>query len=184
MGRKVKNQINEIYGKLKIISEHSKTRNGHYRYTCLCECGNITNVLLTHLRQGNTKSCGCDKPIGITHHQWDGAGEISGDYWYNHVIRNAIKSKGRRILEVNITKDYMWDLFLKQDRKCALSGININFPKVHKDRNYNASIDRIDSSLGYIVGNVQWVDKDVNMMKRIYNNEYFIEMCKLIANNK
>lgn len=183
MGRKVENQINEIYGKLKIISEHSKTKNGHYRYTCLCECGNTTNVLLTHLRQGNTKSCGCDKPIGITHHQWDGVGEISGDYWYNHVIRNANKSKGRRILEVNITKDYMWNLFLKQDRKCALSGININFPKVHKDKNYNASIDRIDSSLGYIIGNVQWVDKDVNMMKRTYNNEYFINMCKLIAEN-
>jgi hypothetical protein len=71
----------------------------------------------------------------------------------------------------------------KQGRKCALSGININFPKVHKDRNYNASIDRIDSSLGYVVGNVQWVDKDVNMMKRTYNNEYFIKMCKLIAEN-
>ncbi len=47
----------------------------------------------------------------------------------------------------------------------------------------SASLDRIDSSLGYIEENVQWVHKDVNMMKRIYDNNYFIKMCKLIAEN-
>ena len=177
------NPINEIYGKLKVISEHSKTRNGHYRYTCLCECGNYTNVLLTHLRQNNTKSCGCDKPIGKTHSMWEGIGEISGNFWYNHIVRNAKGEKKRKVLELSITKEYIWELFLKQDRKCKLSGLELKFPISNKDRNYNASLDRIDSSLGYIENNVQWIHKDINMMKRIYNNEYFINMCKLIAEN-
>lgn len=41
-------------------------------------------------------------------------------------------------------------------------------------------LDRIDSSKGYIEGNVQWVHKDVNMMKQNYSQKYFIEMCKKI----
>lgn len=178
------NVIGVKYGKLTIISEHSKTRSGHYRYTCQCECGNTTNVLLTHLRQGNTSSCGCDRPIGETHTLWNGIGEMSGDYWYNHIVRSASGNKGtRRPLELSITKEYAWNLFLKQNKRCALSGIELKFPTKNKDRSYNISMDRIDSSLGYIEGNVQWVHKDVNFMKRTYSQEYFIGLCKLIAEN-
>lgn len=175
--------INQIYGKLTVISEHSKTRNGHYRYNCKCECGNTTNILLTHLRQDNTSSCGCDRLIGSNHKQWTGVGEISGDFWHNHISRSATGSKGRKKIDLTITKEYVWDLFLKQNRKCKLSGIELKFPKTNSDKVWTASLDRIDSSLGYIEGNVQWVHKDINMMKRIYNNDYFINICKLIAEN-
>ena len=43
------------------------------------------------------------------------------------------------------------------------------------------SLDRIDNNKGYIEENVQWVHKDINMMKRIYSQDYFIYMCKLVA---
>lgn len=46
-----------------------------------------------------------------------------------------------------------------------------------------ASIDRIDSSNGYIEDNIQWVHKDVNMMKQKMTNIELIEMCKLIVEN-
>ena len=92
-------------------------------------------------------------------------------------------SKGRKPIELSITKEYVWDLYLKQERKCKLSGVEIKFPTKHKDKSYTVSLDRIDSSKGYIEGNVQWVHKDINMMKRTYNNDYFIEMCRLISNN-
>lgn len=178
------NVINEKYGKLTIKSEHSKTRNGHYRYVCQCECGNIANVLLTHLRQGNTTSCGCDRSIGPSHSQWTGIGEMSGDYWYNHIVRSANGDKGRRKpIELSISKEYAWDLFIKQNRKCALSGVELNFPKRNGDRGYNVSMDRIDSSLGYTQGNVQWVHKDINFIKRTYNQDHFIKMCKLVTEN-
>jgi len=178
------NPIGYTYGKLTVISEHSKTRNNHYRYTCKCECGNTTNVLLTHLQRSNTTSCGCDKKsIGNTHHQWNGVGEISGNFWHNHIVRSANGGK-RRTLELDINKEYAWDLFLKQNRKCALSGIELKFPSKWKDPIYTASLDRIDSGLGYIKNNVQWVHKDINMMKNKFNQNYFIDMCKKIANNQ
>ena len=183
--RKLENQIGAKYGKLTILSEHSKTRNGHYRYTCECECGNTTNVLLTHLRQENTKACSeCSLRIGVSHAQWNGVGELSGDFWSNHIVRSANGDKGtRKKLELSIDKEYAWNLFLLQNRKCALTGIELKFPTVNKDKDYTASLDRIDSSIGYTEENVQWVHKDINMMKRIYSQEYFIKMCKLVAIN-
>lgn len=43
------------------------------------------------------------------------------------------------------------------------------------------SLDRIDSKIGYIEGNVQWVHKMVNMCKQHYTQEEFLEMCVSIA---
>ena len=46
-----------------------------------------------------------------------------------------------------------------------------------------ASLDRIDSTKGYFIENVQWVHKYVNIMKWHTANQEFIEWCKLIAAN-
>lgn len=182
MSRKI-NIINQKFGKLTVLNEHSKTRNGHERYTCLCDCGNICNILKTHLRQGNTISCGCTIPKGKEKSNWTGVGEISGNFWYSHIVRSANGSKGRKKIILSITKEEAWQLFLKQNRKCALSGIELTFPIKSKDRSYTASLDRIDSSKGYTLDNVQWVHKDINIMKNKFNQTHFINFCKLIAQN-
>jgi hypothetical protein len=44
-------------------------------------------------------------------------------------------------------------------------------------------LDRVDSSKGYIEGNVQWVHKTINLMKQSFNQKEFIHFCKLVANN-
>jgi hypothetical protein len=46
-----------------------------------------------------------------------------------------------------------------------------------------ASLDRIDSKKGYVEGNVHWVHKDVNMMKRNFTEEYFINLCETVYKN-
>jgi len=116
-----------------------------------------------------TKSCGCDRPLGKTHVQWNGVGEISGDFWYNHIIRSANGSKGRTSIDLTIDKEYAWELFLKQNRKCALSGKILNFPQKSKDKNYTASLDRIDSSLGYIPSNMEFVTHSENSRRGAKN---------------
>jgi hypothetical protein len=63
---------------------------------------------------------------------------------------------------------------------CSLSGQPLT---IGMNRYNTASIDRIDSSKGYIEGNIQWVHKDINFMKRTYSQEYFVQMCKLVSNN-
>jgi hypothetical protein len=44
-----------------------------------------------------------------------------------------------------------------------------------------ASLDRIDSSKGYIEGNLQWVHKDVNIMKMDLSQVEFIDYCVKVA---
>lgn len=72
------------------------------------------------------------------------------------------------------------DLYEEQDSKCALTGWPIGWSS--KGLTATVSIDRIDSSEGYLKTNIQLLHKDVNMAKQQYSQEYFIEMCKAIAN--
>lgn len=106
---------------------------------------------------------------------------ITGFYW-STIKTNAKK----RNLEFNITIEYAYQLFLKQNGKCALSGIEIKFRHPYEARNIQTtSLDRIDSSKGYVEGNVQWVHKTVNVMKMNLTQEEFLQWCKIIyLNNK
>jgi hypothetical protein len=90
----------------------------------------------------------------------------------------------RKPIAFDITIEYLWRMFLRQKRCCALSGLQIHFsPKAKGDHTgyRSASLDRIDSSRGYVRGNVQWVHKDINLMKRTLPQERFIELCTNVA---
>lgn len=48
-----------VFGRLKVIGHHSVSPAGHSKSLCQCGCGNTAIILNTHLRTGNTQSCGC-----------------------------------------------------------------------------------------------------------------------------
>lgn len=88
-----------------------------------------------------------------------------------------------RFFKTAKSRGLVWDLTEEQMYKsytgfCALTGWEINIGYT----NSTASLDRIDSNLGYVEGNIQWVHKLVNMMKNKYSQEQFIEVCKAVAN--
>lgn len=184
---KKKIEIGNKFGKLLAVEEVEKRKSGGIRYKCLCDCGNTHEAFATHLRRGLITHCGCAPHRGSKHHQWTGVGEISSGFWYDHIVRSAngskLNNRERKPKDLTISISEAWDIFLKQSKKCALSGIELTFPVTYKDKSWTASLDRIDSSKGYILGNVQWVHKDINIMKNKFNQEHFINMCKLISNN-
>lgn len=184
---KKKIEIGNKFGKLLAVEEIPERKSGGIRYKCLCDCGNYHEAFATHLRKGKITHCGCTPVLGSKHHQWTGVGEISSAFWYDHIVRSANGSKAnnrtRKPKELTLTITEAWELFLKQNKKCALTNLDLNFPKKHRDKNYNASLDRIDSTKGYTLDNVQWVHKDVNIMKNKFDNNYFIDMCKKIYLN-
>ena len=101
----------------------------------------------------------------------------------------------RRSIPFEVDIDYLWELAISQNEKCALSGIPITFPdssgmgKVSGNfshttigaNQFQASLDRIDSSKGYVEGNVQWLHKDLNIMKNKFSQEQFIYFCKCVS---
>ena len=79
-----------------------------------------------------------------------------------------------------VNAEYLWALFLQQERRCALSGLNLS---MREEGRYSgtASLDRIDSSRGYVRGNVQWVHATVNTMKNDLPQEDFVAFCEAVA---
>lgn len=84
---------------------------------------------------------------------------------FKYIIRNS----KRRCKEFNITSDYLQELWDKQQGICPYTGLNLVIPTYQNvnsiDITIKASLDRIDSSKGYIIGNVQFVSYPINLMK-------------------
>jgi len=171
--------IGKPFDQLTPVKHVGKDPKSHKSiYLCLCSCGKTIEVLGNSLQSGNTKSCGCtSRKRGKDHPNFKGYGEINITYW-NSVMFGA---KSRK-LEVGITLEDIWNLFLKQDRKCALSGVKLGFAPTRKTiQLQTASLDRIDASKGYIEGNIQWIHKHLNAMKWKLTDEDFIGWCREVV---
>lgn len=94
---------------------------------------------------------------------------------FNYIKLDADK----RGLLFDITIEQIWNLYLEQDKKCALSGTEIIFSSIKSV--CTASLDRINSNIGYIIDNVQWVHKNINIMKNRFSDEEYIKWCKLVV---
>lgn len=161
------------FGMLLVIRRLKNDIHSRKIWECLCDCGNIKEVADVNLKRSMVTSCGCNHyKSGKDHLQYTGYEDISGKKW-----SSVVKGARNRELDFLITKEEVWDLFIKQSRKCKLSGIDICFLKG------TASIDRVDSKIGYTISNIQIVHKDINKMKMDFEQVYFIEMCKLITEN-
>jgi len=178
---KFKDLSGKKFGKWTVLRRTESSRSGHTRFECICECGNVKNVLSTHLIRGNSNHCGCYVLRGPEHPQWKGHGEISADFW-DSIKRGADGRKGRRTaVSFDITIQQAWDLFEAQSRRCALTGLALVMGQRHNHLR-TASLDRIDNSKGYTIDNVQWLHKDINRMKGTFDEKYFIDMCCKVAN--
>lgn len=189
MKRKYTNE--ELKGKkfnyLKLQEPINRMVNGVNRifWQCQCDCGQTAEYREDYITNNKAQSCGCKHPRnnkGNQHSLWRGKGQLNGQYI--SMIRCSAK---KRDIEYNVTTEYLWDIFQKQDGKCALSGMPINFESYRNKQAgaiQTASLDRIDSSKGYIVGNLQWIHKDINLMKNHFHQQYFIEICKKIVDFK
>ena len=137
--------------------------------------GLICDKSARSLNQRNANGNGANSKLFI------GCGELSGNY-IAYFRRNA-KKRNIECPLLDAEKEnfeYLWSLYLAQNKKCALSGIDLHLPLRRGDLS-TASIDRIDSSKGYVKGNVQFLHKCVNAMKWAFEQEKFIILCHLIT---
>ena len=81
-----------------------------------------------------------------------------------------------------ITQAQAWDIINKQGWKCALTGIPFTSGGGRSDT--QPSMDRINSSLGYEPGNVQFLTLRVNYCKRELSDVAFVQLCKQVAGYK
>lgn len=160
-----------------IVKSKSYIKSTKQYWNCVCDCGYEYNVTTSSLLKNKNISCDTCRRLNSREDSL-----IKTTVWNKYI--NGAKT---RKIDFTITKEYVVKLFELQNRKCALSGIDINFsPSQGKKlrKSTTASLDRIDSSKGYIEGNVQWVHKTVNKMKMNLDEDEFLDWCKRIVNNE
>ena len=113
---------------------------------------------------------------GKNHKNWGGYEDISGNFW-----SNLTSKADQRNIPFKITMKDAWNQFLKQDKKCMLTKWDISFSRNRFTIYNQASLDRIDSSIGYTLDNIQWLHKDVNISKWEFSVDKFVDLCHLVS---
>lgn len=177
------------FGNLEVLrmEQDKSRRDGMWFAICKCYvCGREDYKAKPYWVKGkygsHTKSCGCDKTYfkrqtGRNSSKFRGCGDMSSHY-ISSVERRAKKIQ----VEFDLDAKFLWNLYGQQEGKCALSGVPISFSVVNRQRsNGTVSLDRIDSSKGYVRSNVQWVHKNVNRMKTDFDQKEFFDWCEKIV---
>jgi len=181
---RMRSKVGQKLGRLKLI-EYVGRFQKQPCFSVVCDCGESEIIKYSIFRKEVRHSRGCfkclkdseaKKSFGNKSHTWRGCGELPMSIMSQ--IKNGAKDRG---LEVTVNIEYLWDLFLKQNRKCALSGLLLTFPTKYESKEGSASLDRKDSSRGYTEDNVQWVHKTINRIKLVFEQEIFIKICNLVA---
>ena len=160
---------------LDLVSEDSFYKGAKHKfYKVRCKnCGKEFDKLISSMGKSKCQCTKKDKPA----HNSKSLNLISSIYFES--CKSNAKSRGR---EFSVSKQDLWDQWVKQEEKCVLSGILLTLRRNYREKNeMTASLDRIDSSRGYSKDNIQWIHKDINKMKSNYPEEYFIKICKLIT---
>lgn len=146
-----------------------------------CDCGNVRESTYMHIVKGTASLCSicsAKRRAGKHHYKWQGGKHIPKSFLTH--IENRRKRGNGRVLECNLTIDFLDQLWEKQDGKCAYTGQVLTVNKGYGGTQ-TASIDRKDSSIGYVQENVQFVHKDINKMKQDLTHSEFIRLCGLVV---
>jgi len=156
---------NQVFNKMTIVSYHSKNSSGQSRWLCRCECGTEKVVTAHHLKNGNTKSCGCllatqARSERATQHGWANTLE-----WNSY--HAAKKRCNTELKHLKTYKDY------------AGRGIEFRFTSFEQflaevgprpEPKLDYSLERPDNDGHYEPGNVRWATKKEQARNRRCNN--------------
>lgn len=98
------------FGHLTAIRDSGERKNKHVIWETLCQCGNQFFVTYGDLTSGHTQSCGCQRPRGEKHYNWNGGASDLKRY-----LRSVIKRWKKESLK-------------KANYKCCITG-KIDSPK-------------------------------------------------------
>ena len=95
-------------------------------------------------------------------------GELTGKFW----ARFKIQAKRHKI-GFSLSMSEGWSLYVKQGRKCALTGDSISLSE--------SSLARVDAALDFTIDNTVWVRRDIAAMKGEMSFEHFLAACRAVV---
>lgn len=93
-------------------------------------------------------------------------------FWV-HLVNSAKKRRSTTMTPADLA-----DIYEQQEKRCALTGVELTF--IHGSGTVwtNASIDRIDNSKGYEIGNVRLVTYAANVARNSMADDTFLAFCR------
>lgn len=143
----------------KATSEYNRNlKKGRKNYCCR-ECA----------AKGASKTrTGLKRPVSeaLAEHLQSICGNRRDEYSsFRYTFRNAKK----RFKDFNLDLEYLKEVWDNQKGICPYTGIELTLPEENNISTLNitkrASLDRINSELGYVKGNIQFVSTPINYMK-------------------
>ena len=148
------NLENKKFGTLICLKLDETSKKKWRSWICKCDCVNIKSISQCHLSSGHTKSCGCLFK-NEKRKNWTGYGEISGDRFYEISTKMRHKELG-----FNVSIKEIWNLFLKQEKKCNLSGEILFFSR--KKRSFRkCSVPGLHRALS----RTKWLVSDIRVLR-------------------
>lgn len=155
------------------------SKNKRSRWLCSCECGNKKEVDAKHLISKAIRSCGCllkevarsrfleREPIDALKRQ---------------MYLTYISSAKVRGIPMDITEDQFHEIASGDCDYCGSPPSEFKSRLRVEHAPYLANgIDRVDSSVGYVIGNVVPCCKNCNIAKNAMSREVFIKMCEMVT---
>lgn len=154
-------------------------KNNKKRYEFICDCGNFVFCTIYPIIKGIKRSCGCK---GRAKKYRETRNTLKEDYPFYVLLQTFLRRSQKRNIEFTLTIEDIKNQFKKQNGKCFYTKTDIDLPINHMHLNGNkiASIDRIDSAIGYIPTNIQLVTKQVNILKQSLSHLEFIKICHIV----
>jgi len=163
-------------------------------YSCRCDCGTISRVSWTDIGSGKStqcRECHLHKYILNSQKGIKNFGKKNPNYRGSENIPHIWLSRAKKNAEIRslpfeITLSDMQRKWDEQKGLCFYSGLPLSFSKdgTMKDTNIHlsltASLDRLDSSIGYFPHNIAWTSKTINRVKMNLPHETFLKMCEIV----
>lgn len=145
-----KDLTNQIYGRLCVLGYFGKNKNNNHSWICRCTCGNVTKVYSSHLKNGDSTSCGCYNKEKLITHGYAIRGKNDATYtsWRSMLARcqnpnnTAYSYYGERGIKV-------CERWFKFENFLADMG----------ERPKGLTLERIENDKGYYQTNCKWATR-------------------------
>lgn len=96
---------------------------------------------------------------------------------YSSIKYNA----ARRGIEFDVSIEYLDELWVAQDGRCYYTNEELDITSRNRS---TASLERINSDIGYVEGNVAWASAEINFCKHTLTEARFLELIEKVYQHR